>query len=98
MVAALPQTQRVGVINVAVAGCRLELFDETTRETYAATVPPWMTAIIAELPRVIPNAYVISSKGCEARGDHLTTGPRSSSSASHGAGRPWGCRSAEAAA
>ena len=157
MVAALPQTQRVGVINVAVAGCRIELFDEDSRESYAATVAPWMTAIIAqyggspyqrlvemarvaqqqgvirgillhqgesnandrdwpnkvgkihgnllrdldlkaeevpllagetvnadqqgatasmnaiiaELPRVIPNAYVISSKGCESRRDHL---------------------------
>ena len=30
-----------------------------------------MNAIIDELPKTIPNAYVISSKGCEAREDHL---------------------------
>lgn len=157
LVAALPQTHRVGVINVSVAGCKIELFDEATREAYAATAAPWMTSIIelyggspyqrlvemakvaqeqgvikgillhqgesntgdqewpnkvgkiygdlirdlnlradevpllagetvsadqqgatasmntiiAELPSVVPNSYVISSSGCEARGDHL---------------------------
>jgi len=157
MVAALPQRNRVGVVNVSVAGCRIELFDRATYEGYAATAAGWMTNIIAqyggspyqhlvdmgklaqeqgvirgillhqgesnnndrdwpnkvakiygdllrdlslnaaevpllagetvhaeqqgatasmneimaELPRVIPNAHVISSQGCEARGDRL---------------------------
>jgi hypothetical protein len=30
-----------------------------------------VNTIIAELPRVLPNSYVISSKGCESRSDHL---------------------------
>jgi hypothetical protein len=30
-----------------------------------------MNPIIAELPAVLPNSYVISSRGCEARGDRL---------------------------
>jgi hypothetical protein len=30
-----------------------------------------MNAIIAELPKVVPNAHVISSQGCEARRDRL---------------------------
>jgi len=48
LVAALPQRVRVGVVNVAVAGCKIELFDQDTFESYAATAAPWMTAIIAE--------------------------------------------------
>jgi lysophospholipase L1-like esterase len=30
-----------------------------------------MNTIIADLPKVLPNSYVISSKGCECRPDHL---------------------------
>jgi lysophospholipase L1-like esterase len=30
-----------------------------------------MNTIIAELPKVVPHSYVISSKGCEARRDRL---------------------------
>jgi hypothetical protein len=157
MVAGMPERLRVGVINVAVAGCRIELFDKDTDQAYAATAPSWMTsiieqygghpyqhlvdmarlaqrtgvikgillhqgesnandtewpnkvgkiyrdligdlnleaaevpllagetvnadqggatagmnAIIAELPKAVPNAHVISSKGCEARRDRL---------------------------
>jgi hypothetical protein len=157
MVAAAPPRVTVGVVNVAVAGCKIELFDKDTHETYAATAPSWMTsiiaqyggnpyqrlvdmgrlaqkrgvikgillhqgesnpndtawpakvakiyadlladlnltpadtpliagetvnadqqgatagmnAIIAQLPTVVPTAYVVSSKGCEARPDHL---------------------------
>lgn len=157
LAAALPASQRVGIVNVSVAGCKIELFDESTREEYAATAAQWMKAIIeqyggspyqrlvemgrlaqeqgvirgillhqgesnnddrewpakvarvygnlirdlgldatkvpllagetvnaeqqgaaagineimAELPRVVPNAHVISSRGCEARNDRL---------------------------
>jgi len=157
MVAGLPETVSVGVINVSVAGCRIELFDTATFEGYAATAAGWMTAIInqyggnpyrhlvematlaqeagvvkgillhqgesnnndaewpdkvakiygdllrdlnlnasevpllagetvnadqngataainvimAELPKVVPNAHIISSAGCEARPDRL---------------------------
>ena len=147
----------IGVVNVAVAGCKIELFDKDTYAAYAATAPAWMTSIIkeyggnpyqhfvdmaklaqkrgvikgillhqgesntndkdwpnkvakiyrdlirdlnlravnvpllagetvnadqqgatasmntiiAELPKVVPNSYVISSKDCECRSDHL---------------------------
>jgi hypothetical protein len=47
LVAGLPQTNRVGVVNVSVAGCKIELFDEATREEYAASAAGWMTNIIA---------------------------------------------------
>ena len=147
----------MGVINVAVAGCKIELFDKDTYQSYASTVASWMkdiitqyggnpyqrlvdmaklaqqkgvikgillhqgesntndtkwpdkvakiyrdlimdlnleagkvpllagetvnadqqgatasmNTIIAELPKVVPNSHVISSKGCECRSDHL---------------------------
>jgi hypothetical protein len=157
LIANLPEKIRVGVVNVSVAGCKIELFDKDNYETYAATVQPWMTniikaydgnpyqhlvdtakmaqkdgvikgillhqgesntndkewpkkvkgvydnllndlnlktesvpllagevvnadhhgacasmnSIIAELPKTIPNSYVISSVGCTCRPDHL---------------------------
>jgi alpha-L-arabinofuranosidase len=157
LVANLPEKIRIGVVNVSVAGCKIELFDKDNYQTYAATAPSWMTniikqydgnpyqylvdmaklaqkdgvikgillhqgesnpndkewprkvkgvydnlikdlnlkaeevpllagelvnadqggacasmnAIIAELPQAIPNAYVISSKACTSRPDHL---------------------------
>jgi hypothetical protein len=48
MVAGLPKDVRVGLVNVAVAGCKIELFDEENYRAYAATVQPWMTNIIKE--------------------------------------------------
>jgi Carbohydrate esterase, sialic acid-specific acetylesterase len=157
LVANLPKDIKVGVVNVAVAGCKIELFDKTNYEKYAKTAPGWMAniikeydgnpyarlvemgkvaqksgvikgillhqgesntndkewpakvklvydnlikdldlkpeavpllagevvnadqkgvcasmnSIIAELPKSIPNAHVISSEGCKARPDHL---------------------------
>jgi len=157
MVSRMPERITIGVVNVAVAGCKIELFDQSTSQAYAATAPPWMTSIIAtyggspyqhlvdmaklakqkgvikgillhqgesntndtqwpnkvakiyrdlltdlnlegakvpllvgetvnadqqgatasmntiiaELPKVVPSARVISSKGCECRADHL---------------------------
>jgi hypothetical protein len=48
MVAGMPETAKVGVVNVSVAGCKIELFDKDGYETYAATAPSWMTGIIRE--------------------------------------------------
>lgn len=48
MVANLPGKVRVGVINVSVAGCKIELFDKDNFQSYAATAPSWMTNIIRE--------------------------------------------------
>ncbi len=47
LVAHLPAQVKVGVVSVAVAGCKIELFDETRRAAYAATAPDWMKGIIA---------------------------------------------------
>lgn len=46
MVSNLPSNIRVGVINVSVGGCKIELFDKTNYQAYAATAPPWMTNMI----------------------------------------------------
>ncbi len=48
MVANLPSNIRVGIVHVAVAGCRIELFDKDNYEAYAATAPEYMTQIIGE--------------------------------------------------
>jgi hypothetical protein len=161
LVAKLPANIRVGIVNVSVAGCKIELFDNDNFQSYASTAAPWMKAIIAvyggnpyahliemgklaqkegvirgilmhqgesnpndsgwalkvkgiydnlindlnlkseetpllvgelvnadqngacaamntmidELPKTIPNSYVISSQGCSSRRDHLHFNP-----------------------
>lgn len=42
LVAALPEDKKVGVINVAVGGTRIELFDKATRKAYLADAPEWL--------------------------------------------------------
>ncbi|WP_348799895.1 sialate O-acetylesterase [Flavobacterium adhaerens] len=157
MIANLPDKIKVGVINVAVGGCKVELFDKENCQNYVATAPDWMknalneynnnpyarlvdmariaqksgvikgillhqgesntgdanwpvkvkkvydnlikdlnldpqkvpllsgetvheeqngkcasmNTIIAKLPEVLPNSYIISSKGCSVASDHL---------------------------
>ncbi len=44
----LPDSIRIGVVNVSVAGCRIELFDRDTYQTYVSTAEPWMKNIISE--------------------------------------------------
>lgn len=48
LIANLPRKSRVGVINVSVAGCKIELFDKKNFQSYSATAPSWMTNIIKE--------------------------------------------------
>ncbi|MEO6003095.1 MAG: sialate O-acetylesterase [Opitutus sp.] len=47
LAARLPAEIKVGVVNVSVAGAKIELFNETSREEYATTAPSWMKGIIA---------------------------------------------------
>jgi hypothetical protein len=46
MVGHLPKDITVGVVNVSVAGCKIELFDKANHEAYAKTAPGWMAGII----------------------------------------------------
>lgn len=48
LVANLPPDVRIGVINVSVAGCKIELFEKDNYKTYAATAPSWMIGMINE--------------------------------------------------
>src|SRR5579859_464557 len=47
-VANLPKNIRVGVVVVAVAGCKIELFEKTNYQAYASTAPSWMKNIIKQ--------------------------------------------------
>ncbi len=46
LVAGLPDAIRVGVIHVAVPGCKIELFDKEAYQTYLENIPPWMPNFI----------------------------------------------------
>jgi alpha-L-fucosidase 2 len=46
LVSNLPPNIKVGVVNVSVAGCKIELFDKTNYQSYAATAASWMKNII----------------------------------------------------
>ena len=46
LVANLPENIRVGVINVAVPGCKIELFEKDTYQAYVETVPDWMSGFL----------------------------------------------------
>jgi hypothetical protein len=48
LIANLPERVRVGVINVSVGGCKIELFDKDNYQSYVATAPAWMTGMINE--------------------------------------------------
>jgi len=48
MVANLPKDKRVGVVNVSVAGCKIELFDQALYQSYLETAAPWMKSIATE--------------------------------------------------
>jgi lysophospholipase L1-like esterase len=68
MVARMPEPITVGVINVAVAGCKIELFDKDTYQSYAATVASWMKDIITQYggnpyQRLVDMAKLAQQKG-----------------------------------
>jgi hypothetical protein len=46
LVANLPNDVRVGIINVAVGGCKIELFDKDNYQSYVAKAPQWMIGMI----------------------------------------------------
>lgn len=48
MVANLPEKVRVGIINVSIGGCKIELFDKDNYQSYIKTVAPWMLNMIKE--------------------------------------------------
>ncbi len=47
LVSNLPPHIKVGIVNVSIGGCRIELFEKDTFQSYAATAPAWMANAIA---------------------------------------------------
>lgn len=48
LIANLPKDVRIGIINVSVGGCKIELFDKENYLSYTATAPVWMKSILDE--------------------------------------------------
>jgi alpha-L-fucosidase 2 len=48
MVSNLPPDIKIGVVIVAVGGCKIELFDKDHYQSYASNAPVWMKGIIKE--------------------------------------------------
>ncbi|WP_259086641.1 sialate O-acetylesterase [Mucilaginibacter dorajii] len=48
LVANLPENIKVGIINVSVAGARIEIFEKDSYQSYLATAPGWMKGIAGE--------------------------------------------------
>lgn len=46
LVANLPKDVRIGIINVSVGGCKIELFDKDNYQSYVTTAPKWMIGMI----------------------------------------------------
>jgi hypothetical protein len=46
LVANLPKDVRIGIINVSVGGCKIELFDKDNYRSYVSTAPQWMIGMI----------------------------------------------------
>jgi hypothetical protein len=44
----LPANVKIGIINVAVAGCKIELFDKDSDEAYVDTAGTWLKGVAAE--------------------------------------------------
>lgn len=48
MIANLPEDVTVGVINVAVGGCKIELFDKDNYEPYVSSSPNWLKNTVSQ--------------------------------------------------
>lgn len=46
LVSNLPPSIKIGVLNVAVAGCKIEMFDKDNFQTEVAKAPSWMSGIV----------------------------------------------------
>lgn len=46
LISNLPPNLKVGIVNVSVGGCKIELFEKDTYQSYVATAPSWMTNTI----------------------------------------------------
>ena len=64
----LPKDVKVGVINVAVGGCKIELFDKDNYQSYVSTAPNWLQNTVKEYDgnpygRLVELAKLAQQKG-----------------------------------
>lgn len=48
MIENLPENIKIGIVNVAVGGCKIELFDKDNYESYVAESPDWLKNMVKE--------------------------------------------------
>ena len=48
MIENLPENVQIGVINVSVGGCKIELFDKENYESYVETAPDWLKNMVKQ--------------------------------------------------
>lgn len=48
LIKALPPDIKIGVINVSVGGCKIELFDKDNYQSYVSTSPDWLKNMVRE--------------------------------------------------
>lgn len=48
LVANLPANIKVGIINVSIGGCKIELFDKDNYQSYVTTAPDWLKNMVNE--------------------------------------------------
>jgi len=68
LVANLPKDIKVGIINVSVGGCKIELFDKDNYQSYVSTAPGWMIGMIDQYngnpyARLVELAKIAQQKG-----------------------------------
>mgnify|MGYP000931460417 CR=1 FL=1 len=64
----LPENITVGIINVSIGGCKIELFDKENYETYVADSPDWLKNMVKEYDgnpyaRLVEMANISQTKG-----------------------------------
>lgn len=68
LVANLPADHKVGVVHVAIGGCKIELFDKDKAENYIKTAPGWMLGMLKAYDndpygRLVEMAKIAQQKG-----------------------------------
>ncbi len=90
MVANLPKNIRVGVVNVSVAGCKIECFDKNNNQAYVSTAAGWLQNIVKQYNG---NAYqYLVDMGKLAQKDGVIKGILLHQGESNSGDRQWGSK------
>lgn len=68
MIENLPENVKIGIVHVAIGGCKIELFMKDKREEYIKTAPDWMRGMLKEYDddpytRLVEMAKIASKDG-----------------------------------